>query len=255
MSRNSHSIVWGRHAVLEALRARLVVSILLSNSQRPSADLKCILQEAQRAHIEVARVTETQLARIAPSQRTQGIVAYTHGPRLVTTEQLLQIASKSGMKPFLVALDQVQDPHNVGALLRSADAAGVHGVVLTERHTAPLSGTVAQVSAGAVSHLAIAQPGNLSAALRALRAAGIWTIGLDGDAQQTLFDVDLDVPLTLVVGNEGAGMRRLTRESCDMVVRLPMFGDVASLNVSVAGSIAMYEVVRQRHARDRADVR
>jgi 23S rRNA (guanosine2251-2'-O)-methyltransferase len=145
-------------------------------------------------------------------------------------------------------LDQVQDPHNFGALLRSAEATAVHAVVVPERRSAPLAGTVAKTSAGALSLLPILEVNNLVRALDALKRSGIWIIGLDAGAGLSLFDVDLNVPLVLVIGGEGEGLRRLTRERCDLLVRLPMRGSIESLNASVAGAVAMFECVRQRSA-------
>jgi 23S rRNA (guanosine2251-2'-O)-methyltransferase len=166
--------------------------------------------------------------------------------RLTDVEELLRTVAQADRQPFLLALDQVQDPYNLGSLLRTAHAAGAQGVIVPERRSAPVSGVVAKASAGAVSHLPILEVTNLARTLEALKKGGIWIVGLDGSAQEPIYGVDLTVPVALVVGGEGAGLRRLTREHCDLLLYIPMFGKVASLNAAVAGAIGMYELVRQR---------
>jgi 23S rRNA (guanosine2251-2'-O)-methyltransferase len=163
--------------------------------------------------------------------------------------ELLALPRQDHTDAFILVLDQVQDPHNFGALLRTAEAAGVQAAIVPDRRSAPLSGTVAKTSAGALSHLPILEVKNLVRALDDLRQAGIWVIGLDAAAHVSLFETDLAVPLALVIGGEGEGLRRLTREHCDLLLKLPMRGAIESLNASVAGSIALFEGVRQREGR------
>ncbi|MBV9280855.1 MAG: 23S rRNA (guanosine(2251)-2'-O)-methyltransferase RlmB [Chloroflexi bacterium] len=238
--------VWGRHPVLEALRAGTVHSILLATGRSPSPILADIRQLARQRGIPLREVEPGEIERLAPGQNTQGVAAQVLQRRRHEVGELLQGPDPGERPPFLLALDQVQDPHNVGALLRTASAAGVQGVIVPERRSAPLSGAVAKVSAGAVSHLPVAEVTNLARALDEVRHAGIWVVGLDGTAEATIFSLDLTIPLLLVIGGEGEGLRRLTRERCDFLARLPMLGPMESLNASVAGSIAMYEAVRQR---------
>lgn len=177
---------------------------------------------------------------------TQGVAANIRLPRLDDMADLTSLVKGAGGAAFVLVLDQVQDPHNLGALLRTAEAAGVHGVIVPDRRSAPLSGTVAKASAGAVNHVPTLEVKNLARALDELKQAGMWILGLDASAKQTVFESDLTLPIALVIGGEGTGMRRLTREHCDLLLRLPMHGAIASLNASVAGSIAMFETVRQR---------
>lgn len=237
--------LWGRHPVLEALRAGAVDTVLLATGRRPAAVLDEIVRAAQDAGVPWREVPADELKRLVPGENVQGVVARVSRPLTVPLKQALD--HQSGV-PLLLLLDQIQDPHNVGALFRTAAAAGVTGVVLTGRHSAPLSGTVAKTSAGAVHHLRIAEASNLARAIEQLRASGIWITGLDGQAPQLLYDIDLKIPSALVVGGEGSGLRRLTRERCDFLARLPMVGRIESLNASVAGSIALFEAVRQRLA-------
>lgn len=237
--------IWGRHPVVEGIRAGTVREVLFAATREGGSGQREVEDLARSHGVRSRHVQAGELDRIAPGQKTQGFAARMQKEIIDDVRDLLPAhAEQSG---FLLALDQIQDPHNLGALLRTADAAGVQGAVLPDRRSAPLSGTVAKASAGALSHLPVARVANLNQALRALSQAGLWVIGLDGSGERTIYEVDLRLPLVLVVGSEGTGMRRLTRERCDVVARLPMHGRVESLNASVAGAIALYEVVRQRN--------
>jgi 23S rRNA (guanosine2251-2'-O)-methyltransferase len=178
----------------------------------------------------------------------QGVVAVVAPLTSIELDELLAIPLAGGSEPpFLLAIDSVTDPHNLGALVRSADAAGAHGVVVPRHRSAPLSATALKSSAGALEHVPVAEVVNMSRAIDKLRSSGLWCIGLDGDAEASLFDLDLaDEPVCIVVGSEGAGLHRLVRESCDVVVSIPMAGKVESLNASVAGGIALFEIRRRR---------
>jgi 23S rRNA (guanosine2251-2'-O)-methyltransferase len=241
--------IWGRHPVLEALRSRRVSSVMVASGRKPAPVLHEIFETAGRHGVSIREVPVMELETIAPGANTQGVMALVDIPRLGTMDDVLAAAIAAPQKAFILVLDQVQDPHNFGALLRTAEAVGVQAVVVPDRRSAPLSGTVAKASAGAVNHLPILEVKNLVRALEEFKRAGIWVIGLDASAKVTLFDADLTVPIALAIGGEGGGLRRLTRERCDLLLRLPMRGAIESLNASVAGSIAMYEGVRQREAR------
>jgi 23S rRNA (guanosine2251-2'-O)-methyltransferase len=238
--------VWGRHPVLEAIRAGTAHAVLLASGRKPSPVLTEIRAAARVQGIPVREVDPAEINRIAPGQNTQGVAAQIVRRRLTDMRDLLSSLPASSTPLFLLALDQIQDPQNFGALLRTADAAGVQGVIVPEHRSAPVSGAVAKSSAGAVSYIPIVEVTNLARTVDELRASGVWVVGLDGSARQSIYSVDLTEPLALVVGSEGAGLRRLTREHCDVLASLPMIGRVASLNAAIAGSIAMYEVVRQR---------
>lgn len=238
--------IWGRHPVLEALRAGAARTVLVAQGRKAAPILDEIWAAASTAGVQVREVSPAEIERLAPGESTQGVAAEIVERRLRDVADLLTLVAGRPEPPFLLALDQIQDPHNVGALLRTADAAGVQGVIMTERRSAPISGAVARASAGAVSHLPIVQAKNLARALDEVRAAGIWIAGLDGAATQTIFEADLRGPIAIVVGSEGEGLRRLTRERCDFSLRIPMHGAIQSLNASVAGGITLYEVTRQR---------
>jgi 23S rRNA (guanosine2251-2'-O)-methyltransferase len=241
--------IWGRHPVLEALRAGTVREILIATGLAPSHVVRDIRVLAGRKDVPVRDVAQAELQRRFKGQATQGVAASARPPSEIELDTLLQ-SVRSGSITFVLALDQIQDPHNLGALLRTAAAAAVEAVVLPERRSAPLSGTAAKASAGMMSRVDILRAPNLARALTLLREAGLWIVGLDADGDHSLFAMDLTIPVALVVGGEQRGLRRLTREHCDMLASLPLVGAVESLNASVAGSIAMYEVVRQRNPGD-----
>jgi 23S rRNA (guanosine2251-2'-O)-methyltransferase len=239
--------IWGRQPVLEAVRAGSARSILLVRSNRQASILDAVREAAAAANVTVRECHADDVERVAPGQVTQGIAARVSVRLYDDAVDLLSSIPDRGT-PFLLAIDQVQDPHNLGALIRTAGAAGAHGVLFPTHRTAGITGTVVKVSAGAALHVPLAQITNLAQTLRDLASRGVWSIGLDGEAKSDLFSVDLTVPLCLVVGSEGDGLRRLTRERCDLLAYLPMDGRGESLNASVAGGIALYEVKRQRRA-------
>ena len=233
--------IYGINPVLEALRAKRVTAIRVS----PRADdrLTSIVRLAEQQGIPVRRAKTAELDRFAHGGAHQGVVADAHDNVGVSVEDL--VAGAAGA-PLIVVLDQVEDPHNVGAIVRTVDAAGADGVVRQSRHAARLDGTAAKASAGAVAHVKIAEVVNIARALEVLKEAGVWTVGLAGDAAKRYNEVDFTLPTALVVGAEGIGLRRLVRERCDWLVSIPMQGHVASLNVSVANGIALFEALRQR---------
>jgi 23S rRNA (guanosine2251-2'-O)-methyltransferase len=236
--------IYGINPVLEALRARRVTTIRVSS--RADERVTGVVRLAGEQGVPVRRVSVEELDSLAgagASHRHQGVVAEVEGKRTVSVEDLVIGATGA---PLIVVLDSIEDPHNVGAILRTVDAAGADGVVRQSRHAAALGGAAAKASAGAVAHVAIAEVVNIARALETLKEAGVWTVGLVGDAPKRYDDLDLTLPTAFVVGAEGAGLRRLVRERCDWLVSIPMQGHVQSLNVSVAAGIALFEAVRQR---------
>ncbi len=236
--------IYGINPVLEALRAGRVTAIRVS----PRADdrLTEIVKLAKQQGVDLHRVNSTDLDRAAggAASRHQGVVADVREPEAVSVEDLV-IGARGA--PLIVVLDGVEDPHNVGAILRTVDAAGADGVVRQSRHAARLDGAAARASAGAVSHVKVAEVVNIARALDQLKAAGVWTVGLASDVAKRYNNIDLTLPTAIVVGAEGEGLRRLVRERCDWLVSIPMAGHVQSLNVSVATGIALFEAVRQRY--------
>ena len=238
-------IVYGVNPVLEALRAGRVRRLLVARSGRDRRiDEASAL--ARTLNVPVERADAQALDRAARGGVHQGIAAELEAPRDYSLREIVGAAAPD--PPLIVVLDGIEDPHNVGAILRTADAAGCHGVVRQARHAASLGGAVAKASAGAVAHVRVATVVNNARAVEDLKDLEVWTVGLDASAGASYDEADLTVPTALVVGAEGAGLRRLVRERCDRMVSIPMRGSVASLNVSVAAGVTLFEAVRQRRA-------
>jgi 23S rRNA (guanosine2251-2'-O)-methyltransferase len=235
--------IYGINPVLEALRAKRVTAIRVSH--RADDRLAAVVRLAEAQRVSVRRVGDEVLDRDAGGavHRHQGVVADVKEATSFSVEDLVMGAKGAAL---IVVLDTIEDPHNVGAIVRTVDAAGGDGVVRQSRHAARLDGAAAKASAGAVAHVKIAEVVNIARALEILKAAGVWTVGLAGDASKRYDEVDLTLPTAFVVGAEGSGLRRLVRERCDWLVSIPMQGQVQSLNVSVATGIALFEAVRQR---------
>ena len=242
----TEEIVAGRNAVSEALTSRRPVNKIYIKAGLQGGSLGKIITEAQKSAVLIEYVQSEKLDRLAPGIRHQGIVALASPIAFSSLEEVLKRAATRNETPFLLLLDELQDPQNVGALIRSADAAGVHGVLLPKRRSCPLNMVVAKVSAGAVNYVPVVQIGNIVQTLSNLKEQGFWVVGADMDGESLYFDADLDRPIVLVIGAEGKGLGRLVKENCDMLVRIPMQGGVNSLNASAAGAVLMYEVVRQR---------
>ena len=242
----TEEIVAGRNAVFEALSSKRPVNKIFIKAGLQGGSLGKIIAAAQSAAVPVEYVQPEKLDRLAPGIRHQGIVALASPIAFSSLDTVLERAASRNEMPFLLLLDELQDPQNVGALIRSADAAGVHGVLLPRRRSCPLNMVVAKISAGAVNYVPVVQIGNIVQTLRSLKEQGFWVVGADMEGDSLYFETDLDRPLVLVVGAEGKGMGHLVKENCDMLVRIPMQGGVNSLNASAAGAILLYEVVRQR---------
>jgi 23S rRNA (guanosine2251-2'-O)-methyltransferase len=237
-------IVYGLHPVLEALRGGRVMRLLVAS--RADRRIEQALAIAQKTGVPVERADTATLDRLVHGGVHQGIVADLEAPRDYSIGEL--VAAASPEPPLIVVLDGIEDPHNVGAILRTVDAAGAHGIVRQTRHAASLDGVVAKASAGALAHVRIATVVNIARAVEKLKAAGLWTIGLAGEAADRYDQVDLTLPTALILGAEGTGLRRLVRERCDRLVRIPMRGSVDSLNVSVAAGVVLFESLRQRQS-------
>jgi 23S rRNA (guanosine2251-2'-O)-methyltransferase len=240
--------VWGRNPVLETLRSnRQVNRLLLAEGQREAPTIAAILQEAGRRNIPIETVGRQRLDQLSQGAVHQGCLAVVEARKYASLEQILDHARQKNEDPFLLILDAIQDVNNLGSLLRSAEAAGVHGTIIPLHEAAEVNATVIKTSAGATEHLLIAQATNLTRTIDFLKHQNIWVIGLAGEAKTDYDKADLTGPLALVVGNEGKGISRLVREHCDLLIKLPMRGTVNSLNAAVAGSIALYEALRQRN--------
>lgn len=240
--------IWGRNPILETLHSvRKVKRILLAEgSKREGAVLNTIIQEAQKRHIPVETVPRARLDQMSKGAVHQGCLAVVAEREYASTDEILELAARRGEPPFLLLLDSIQDVNNLGSLLRTAEAAGAHGVILPEHRAAEVNATVVKTSAGATEHILIARETNLTRTIDYLKQQNIWVVGLAGEGDTLYTQANLTGPLAIVVGNEGKGMGRLVREHCDLLVKLPMHGYINSLNAAVAGSIALYEALRQR---------
>jgi 23S rRNA (guanosine2251-2'-O)-methyltransferase len=234
-------IIYGINPVIEALRAGRVKELRVS--QRSDDRLRELLALAGDSGVPVRRVAADALDRDARRGVHQGVVADVEEMQEFSVADLVSGARGA---PLIVVLDGVEDPHNLGAILRTADAAGVDGVIIQSRRAAALGGAAAKASAGAVSHVRIAEVVNIARAIEELKELGVWTVGLAGESTTSYDAIDFTVPSAIVLGAEGSGLRRLVRERCDFLARIPMRGQVSSLNVSVSAGIALFEAVRQR---------
>jgi len=242
----AEELIAGRNAVLEALRSGHALNKVYVQAGTHGGSLGQILALAREKQVPVETVKADKLERLLPNFRHQGVAALAAPLAFSTLETVLEKAKAKGEAPFLLLLDELEDPQNVGALIRTADAAGVHGVLLPKRRSCPLNAVVAKISAGAVEYVPVVQIGNIVQTLEQLKAQGFWVAGADMDGTQLYFEADLTGPLVMVVGAEGKGLGRLVKEKCDILVRMPMLGGVSSLNASAAGAILLYEVRRQR---------
>ncbi len=247
---NTSEVIGGRNAVSEALRAGRPISKLFVQESSQGGSLGQIIHLAKDAGVPVEQVLPAKLAALLPGVRHQGVAAITSPVTFSSLDAVIDQAHSRGEQPFLLLLDELQDPQNVGALIRTADAAGVHGVLLPSRHSCPLNAVVAKTSAGAVEYVPVVRIGNVTQTLEQLKEKGFWIVGADM-AGKICYGENLTGPIVVVIGAEGKGLGRLVRENCDILVRLPMFGGVNSLNASAAGAVLLYEVVRQRLAREK----
>lgn len=239
-------VLVGRNAVTEALKSGRGINKLWIASGDREGSVAEIAALAKERGIVVQYVERAKIEALAGGHRHQGVLAYVAPVPYAELEDILKAAEAKGEAPFLVLLDELEDPHNLGALLRTADATGVHGILIPKRRSVSLNATVAKTSAGAVEYVPVARIGNIAQTLKKLKEKGFWVAGADMDGKKAYYEADLTGPLVLVVGSEGKGMSRLTKEACDFIVRMPMVGRINSLNASVAGSILMYESMRQR---------
>lgn len=238
-------MVAGRNAVMEALKGSRSVNKLMIANGSTEGSIKEIIAVAKEKGINIQYWDRSKLDSIARGIRHQGVLAQVAPVQYAELEDILQVAKDRNEPPFIVLLDELEDPHNLGAILRTADAAGVHGVLIPKHRSCPLSATVAKTSAGAVEYVPVARVGNLVQTIKKLKQEGLWVAAADMDGKD-YYDTDLTGPLLLIIGSEGQGVGRLVKEQCDFVVRIPMVGKINSLNASVAGSILMYEAMKQR---------
>ena len=239
-------LIEGRNAVIEALRALRPIDKIYIARGDTDATLRHIAAKARDMGIVVVDADRRKLDYMSVTHAHQGVIALAAVREYATVEDILKIAEERGEKPLIVICDEISDPHNLGAIIRTAECAGAHGVIVPKRRSAGVTPIISKTSAGAVEHIAVARVSNITAAIKELQKAGVWVFGTAADGETRLWDADFKGAAAIVIGSEGRGMGRLVAESCDFKVSIPMFGKISSLNASASAAILLYEAVRQR---------
>lgn len=246
LTAEADGLIEGRNAVIEALRTEASIDKIFIQKGEVDKTLGHIASKARAAGIVVVEADRRKLDGMSRTHAHQGVIALAAVREYVSVESILQSAADKGENPLLVICDEISDPHNLGAIIRTAECAGAHGVVIPKRRSAGLTAVVAKTSAGAVAHVPVARVPNIPSLLKDLKKQGVWVFGTAADGNTTLYDADLKGPAAIVIGSEGEGMTRLAAENCDFLVSIPMRGKLNSLNASAAAAILLYEAVRQR---------
>ena len=239
-------LIEGRNAVIEALRAGRTIDKIFIQKGETDKTLGHIASKARDAGIVVVDADKRKLDAMSQTHAHQGVIALAAVREYCTVSDILAIAKERNEPPFVVICDELSDPHNLGAVIRTSEAAGVHGIIIPKRRSAGLTSIVDKTSAGAAEHMAVARVANLTSTIKELKDAGVWIYGTAAEGQNSLWDTDLKGPVCVVIGSEGEGNGRLSRENCDFLVSIPMKGKVSSLNASAAAAVLIYEVLRQR---------
>lgn len=237
-------IIYGRNSVLELLKSNKDINKIFIERGEKHGSINEIIARAKEQRIVTVEVEKSKLDFMT-SENHQGVVAVVPPFNYCEVEDILEVAKSRNETPFIVILDGIEDPHNLGAIIRTAETAGVHGIIIPKRRSVAVNSTASKVSAGATSYMKIARVNNLNDTIKKLKDAGLWIIGTDGDAKTYYYNQDLTGPIALVIGSEGFGMSKLVKDNSDILVKIPMKGEITSLNASVAAGIIMYEVVKQ----------
>jgi 23S rRNA (guanosine2251-2'-O)-methyltransferase len=240
------NIIFGRKPVLEALTANKPIDKMMISANAHGEVIDEIVRLAKQKNIPFKFLPANEIAKSAREQNTQGVVAFAGSKEFSDVTDLLAIARSKNEKPFLLIFDEIEDVHNLGALIRTAVCVGAHGGIVPKHHNAPVNETVIKTSAGASMQFPMARVTNIAQTIEDLKENGVWIVGTEMNADRSFTDIDYTVPVAIVIGNEGKGMRRLVRDKCDFLVKIPMKGEFDSLNASVAGALVMYEVMRKR---------
>lgn len=235
----------GRNAVLEAFRSGKTIDKLFILDGCQDGPIRTILRESKKTDTIVSFVKKERLDQMSETGKHQGVIAFAAAYEYGTVEEMLETAGKKGEPPFLILLDNIEDPHNLGSIIRTANQAGAHGVIIPKRRAVGLTATVAKASAGAINYTPVAKVTNLVRTIEELKKQGMWFVCADMDGEE-MYSLELTGSIGLVIGNEGEGVSRLVKENCDFTASIPMFGDIDSLNASVATGVVSYEIVRQR---------
>lgn len=238
-------VIEGRNAVIEAFRAGKTIDKLFVLEHCKEGSMNTVLREAKKQGTVINYVKRERLDQMSETGKHQGVIAYIAAYEYGSVEDILKKAEDKGEQPFVIILDDIEDPHNLGAIIRTANLAGAHGVIIPKHRASGLTATVVKASAGAINYTPVAKVTNISKTIEELKEKGLWFVCADMDGT-TMYDLDLKGPIGLVIGNEGKGVSRLVKEKCDFIAKVPMFGDIDSLNASVAAGVLAYEIVRQR---------
>lgn len=238
--------VEGRNAVIELLKSdRTVNKIMVARGDRQGS-INEILKLAKQNRIIVTEVDRNKLDTLSETKHHQGVIAFVAPIEYKDVDYILNVAKERGEEPFILIADEIEDPHNLGALIRSAEVAGCHGVIIPKRRAVAVTEVVSKVSVGATEYMPIARVNNINDTIRELKDKGVWIVGTDGSADTIYYKQDLTGPIAIVVGSEGRGMNKLTMKNCDFLVKIPMMGKITSLNASVSGGIVLFEALKQR---------
>ena len=246
LTAEADGLIEGRNAVIEALRTEASIDKIFIQKGEVDKTLGHIASKARAAGIVVVEADRRKLDGMSRTHSHQGVIAVAAAREYASVDDILEAARAKGEPPLIVVCDELSDPHNLGAVIRTADAAGAHGVIIPKRRSAGLTAVVAKTSAGAVAHVPVARVPNITALLKQLKDEGVWVFGTAAQGNTSLYKADLKGPAAIVIGSEGDGMSRLVAENCDFTVSIPMFGKINSLNASAAAAVLLYEAVRQR---------
>lgn len=246
MTENTTNKIEGRNPVTEAIKSGRTIDKILVQSGEKNGSIRKIIALAREKKIVISEVERARLDKLSETKSHQGVIAFAAAKEYSTIEEILELAKEKGESPFVIIADDLNDPHNLGSIIRTANAAGAHGVIIPKRNSVGLSPVVDKTSAGALEFTKVARVSNLASAIDTLQKANVWLVAADMDGDKTIYEHDFAGGVGIVVGSEGKGVSRLVKEKCDFVVRIPMNGQINSLNASVAASLMIYEVVRTR---------
>ena len=246
MNKEYNDQIEGRKAVLEYLESGKDINKILITKGEKHGSINKIIAIAKERKIIISELERSKLNQIAQTENNQGVIAIVPPYDYCEVEDILEVAKKRQEEAFILILDGIEDPHNLGSIIRTAETAGVHGIIIPKRRACGINSTVSKVSAGAVQHMKIARVNNINETIKFLKQNDIWICGTDGQAKTYYFQQDFKMPIAIVIGSEGYGMSRLVKENCDFLVKIPMKGKITSLNASVSAGIVMYEATRQR---------
>ncbi|KAJ52219.1 23S rRNA (guanosine2251-2'-O)-methyltransferase [Clostridium tetanomorphum] len=239
-------LIEGRNAVIEALRSNNTIEQILVAKGDTKGSINVIFSLAKEKGIVMKEVDRRKIEQLSETGNHQGVIAYITPYKYYTVKDILQYAKEKEEDPFIVVLDEIEDPHNFGAIMRTAEVCGVHGIIISKRRNVGVTPVVHKTSAGAAEYMKVAKVPNINSAIEELKKEGIWVYGADMCTDSFCYETELTGPIALVIGSEGKGISKLTREKCDVIIKIPMMGKITSLNASVAGGILMYEILKQR---------